>query len=166
MNEQEHHFEELKQLLKLKRHEVPPPGFFNNFSDLVISRIEDGDGLGASKQRAADAPWVLRFLRFFEASPGLVGGFATSLCLLMIFGVVLMEHDETPMVFNSGSNAVGTAVNSSGTTGSPLALLSPASGGITVSTNPMSSLQPVASAFGQADASPFATVGFSPASGN
>lgn len=33
-------FSELTQVLRLKRHEVPPPGYFNGFSAKVISRIE------------------------------------------------------------------------------------------------------------------------------
>ncbi len=35
MNESEHNFQDLKRLLKLKRHEVPPPGYFNNFSSMT-----------------------------------------------------------------------------------------------------------------------------------
>ena len=39
MNKNEDNFETLKQLLKLKQHEVPPPGYFNNFSDQILSLI-------------------------------------------------------------------------------------------------------------------------------
>ncbi len=46
MNENEQNFDELKRLLKLKRHEVPPPGYFNNFSGEVISRIRAGEAGG------------------------------------------------------------------------------------------------------------------------
>ena len=43
MNESENNFSELKRLLKLKRHEVPPPGYFNDFSAEIIARIRAGE---------------------------------------------------------------------------------------------------------------------------
>jgi hypothetical protein len=47
MNETEQNFEELKKLLTIKRHEVPPPGYFNHFSGQVISRIRAGEAGGS-----------------------------------------------------------------------------------------------------------------------
>jgi len=95
MNEQNQNFETLKQLLKLKRHEVPPPGYFNNFSDQVISRIRAGEAGGAATfmdRLEMDAPWVVSFLRIFETRPGVVGAFATSLCLVLLLVVVFTEN--------------------------------------------------------------------------
>ncbi len=40
-------FEALLRLLALKRHERPPPGFFNDFSDRVMSRIAQEEEMRA-----------------------------------------------------------------------------------------------------------------------
>ena len=44
-------FPEVARLLSLKRHEVPPPGYFNHFSAKVIARIE------AESLAEAHRPW-------------------------------------------------------------------------------------------------------------
>jgi len=143
MNDSEQNFENLKQLLKLKRHEIPPPGYFNDFSSHVISAIREERANGAL-QVSSGASWIFRFLGIFDSRPGLVGGLATSLVLLLVFGVVLADHSETsaqatsPMAANTVSSVSDLA--SAG---------SDSSGGITVSTNPAASLQPASGLFGQ-----------------
>ncbi len=168
MSERGQNFDDLKKLLKLKRHEVPPPGFFNEFSEEVVARIRAGESRNAHSlaDRLNDqAPWLVSFLRLFEAKPGIVGGFATSLCLLMLFGVVLAERSETgpKNIFTAAADgqAAATAVETSATPQFAANTL-PAEGGITISTN--ASLQPVATLFGQsASASLFQPASFAPA---
>lgn len=170
MNESGQNFDQLKKLLKLKQHEVPPPGFFNDFSREVISRIEDNQvrSRGSLAERLEEqAPWLVTFLRLFEAKPGVVGGFATSLCLLLLFGVVLAERSETgpqgPMFNTAAAEKPATQKTS------PLAPaaelggnLASNEGGIAISTN--ASLQPVATLFGQGMGnSLFQPAGFAPA---
>ncbi len=156
MNEKEQNFESLKKLLQLKRHEVPPPGYFNNFSDSVVSRIRAGEssaGHSLAERLEVQAPWLLNFIRAFDARPGMVGGFATSLCLLLLLGLVFTEYSErsAQQPFGvSGMTAVQPDNNSIATLASPMPTSAVSdSGGIVASTNPITSLQPVATLFGQ-----------------
>jgi hypothetical protein len=170
MSERGQNFDDLKKLLKLKRHEVPPPGFFNQFSDEVVARIRAGESRNAGSllERLNDsAPWIVNFLRFFEAKPGVVGGFATSLCLLMLFGVVLAERSETgpKNIFTAAADGQATATSAAAEVPSASQFAAntlSAEGGITISTN--ASLQPVATLFGQSgSASLFQPASFAPA---
>ncbi|MGH7940188.1 MAG: hypothetical protein ACREFR_03850 [Limisphaerales bacterium] len=75
----------MRRLLALKRHEVPPPGYFENFSSKVIGRIR-------AAQAAREVPWILRFIQAFEAKPIYPVGVASALCLLLLFGIVSVEQ--------------------------------------------------------------------------
>jgi hypothetical protein len=156
MNDSEQNFEELKQLLKLKRHEIPPPGYFNNFSNQVISAIREERTGNTVSRTNPQASWLMRFLGVFDSRPGLVGGLATSLMLLLVFGVVLADHSDTdpgaPSVFapQVPQTAQSSSPLASATMSADIASAdSGSTGGITVSTNPLSSLQPAAALFGQ-----------------
>jgi|SRR5665213_909108 len=147
MNESNNNFEELKRLLKLKQHEVPSPGYFNRFSGEVIARVragEAGDAQGLIDE-LRQSSWLAGLLRVFQAKPGVIGGVATSLCLMLLIGVVLADRpDSVPRdLFASSTPAPESA--------SPLVAAVPMvnTSGIAVSTNPVVSLQPVATLFGQ-----------------
>lgn len=150
MNENENNFESVRRALALKRHEVPPPGYFNNFSGTVIARIRSE---AAEKVRVS---WFTKFLQSFEAKPIFAGGFAAALCLLLLFGIVYAERPDNGIQMSQSlmANVVPQA-------SAPLASLSPTDltpvtnpVGLVASTNPVTSLQPVASLFNQQ--SPFA----------
>lgn len=148
-------FDELKRLLKLKQHEIPPPGYFNHFSGDVISRIRAGESTPQSIFDHVESDSLLaKFLGLFQAKPGVVGGLATSLCVMLLVGVVLAEHtDETPTSSEMASmqpSAPGDTATLASTTS--LAPADPNSG-IAISTNPVAaasvaSFQPQAALFG------------------
>jgi hypothetical protein len=170
MNENENNFDSLRRLLKLKRHENPPPGYFNDFSSRVTARIrsEANAGKGTAGRLAVEAPWLMKFLQFFEAKPAFAGGFALALCLLLLGGIVFADRsdveqsspvfvDATPTAAVAAPVSVASAAQAAPTLTDSLTQ----GGGLAVSTN--YSLQPVASLFGQ---SPFAQqVSYTP-SGN
>jgi hypothetical protein len=85
MSENENDFDALRRLLALKRHEIPPPGYFENFSSQVIGRIRAGE-------TAAELPLFLRFIQWFERRPALPVTFASSLCLVLLYGIITVQQ--------------------------------------------------------------------------
>jgi hypothetical protein len=153
-------FRELKQLLKLKQHEVPPPGYFNHFSGDVIARIRDGEtGEPEGLLRLGSGSFMGSLLNIFQAKPGVIGGFATSLCLLLLISVVLAERPDGS---SSTGDLSGLLSSQSGNIASASPTLMPAGGasGISISTNTIISLQPGAALFSSAEPNPL----FQPAS--
>lgn len=144
MKENENNFESLRRLLVLKRHEMPPPGYFENFSSEVTARIRAGEA-GRTASVSKQLPWLFRLLLAFEAKPAFAGGFASALCLLLLFGIVYAERpDITPQPLLqtaqvSSPLAVATPVNLSSQPAEQPVFLS--------STNPVFNSQPAASWF-------------------
>ncbi len=146
MNESENNFEALRRLMALKRHEIPPPGYFNRFPDQVISRIRAGET--AESPEITGAAWLLRLFQIFEAKPAFVGVFASSLCLLLLLGIVYAERPDATLKNSLFASVTQPALSLADTT-SPVLSSSPQQTGLMVSTNPVLSLEPVASLFGQ-----------------
>lgn len=155
MNENQQNFDELKRLLTLKRHEIPPPGYFNSFSGDVISRIRAGEasrGQTLTERLENQAPWLARFLRSFETQPGVIGACATGLCAILVLGVIFADYSDrssNKLVDLTGAAPLTGNSVASLTALVPQALADSDSGGIAVSTNPVVSLQPATTLFGQ-----------------
>ena len=108
MNSAPDEFEKLQKLLKLKRYEQPPPGYFNNFSTLVLNRLEREMDQGV----LAEVPWMRRFLGLLETNPIAAGLFGMSVCGLLISGIAWSQY--RPPSEYSGSSSLSIA--DSGTT--------------------------------------------------
>jgi len=101
MNQDSQDFEPLRRLLALKRHEVPPPGYFNGFSKQVIARIqagERGETQGFVERLLGEAPWLQRLWAALEAKPILAGASAMAACGLLVAGVIYSGTGEVPPV--------------------------------------------------------------------
>jgi hypothetical protein len=173
MSEKNDNFDDLKHLLKLKRHEIPPPGYFNGFSSDVMARIRAGD-TGRSEsllerlQEGSDF-WG-NLVHLLRVKPGIIGALATTACLFLLASVLMLDHSESDQADTLAMTAppapmitfTDTAADPAAAT--PTLALNPPDAGITVSTNPMSSLQPVSSMFGSSDNPLFQPVGYVPAS--
>ena len=88
MNPESENFEQLRKLLALKRHELPPPGYFNNFSGQVISRIKAGE------QEQQGVAWLKKLLSILEHRPLISGAFGAGLCALAIAGIVFTQDAQ------------------------------------------------------------------------
>jgi hypothetical protein len=118
-------------------------GYFKGFSGQIIARIRAGEARGHS----SEVPWLLKLLQAFEFKPAFAGAFASALCLLLVFGIVLADRPDS---------SIQPMLQSSEHLSGSFAAVTPAvlpqsvdSAGIIASTNPATSLQPVASLFGQ-----------------
>ena len=88
MNSEPKNFDSLRRLLILKRHEQPPPGYYNRFSRDVMARIKAGE---TGDQLGLEPSWVQRMLGMFELKPVFAGAFGMAVCTLLISGVVSSE---------------------------------------------------------------------------
>ena len=77
-----HERDALEKLLRLKRHEQPPPRYFKEFSGRVLGRIERGEGRPS---------WWERF--GFDLRPALAAGAGLLACGLIIYGVATTDGD-------------------------------------------------------------------------
>jgi len=173
MSDNNQNFRDLKRLLKLKQHEIPPPGFFSGFSGDVLARIqagESGSGKSFLERMQADSPFASMLLQLLAARPGVVGALATSVCLMLLMAVLFVDRSEPGAVASdSAFFAQSTSPATPTTAAIPTEvasseLLATSDTGITISTNQVSSLQPMNNLFGAPANGMFQTVKFSPLS--
>jgi hypothetical protein len=94
MNQDTENFEQLRRLLALKRHEQPPPGYFNDFSSKVIARIRKGEQGAFIDRLLWEAPWLQRFWAALETKPILAGVCGVAVCGLLITGVIYSDKTD------------------------------------------------------------------------
>ena len=91
-------FGQVRRLLTLKRHEQPPPGYFNELPRRVIARLD-------AARSAESASWIERMIRIFELRPVLSGGFGVAAFGLLLFRLVaLQQFEETPLAMGGVDN--------------------------------------------------------------
>ena len=89
-------FHELRRLLRVKRYEQPPPGYFAGFSRQVIARIEAGESGEAPsvfRQLFGSPSWLRDVWASFGARPILAGAFGITICTVLIAGVAYSDRD-------------------------------------------------------------------------
>src|SRR6266496_3671700 len=100
MHEQEN-FDSLRRLLALKRHEQPPPRYFQDFSGHVIARLRAGERVDRSgfwESLSWEAPWLQRLWGAFETKPILAGALGMLVCGVLVAGIARSERAVNPEV--------------------------------------------------------------------
>jgi hypothetical protein len=151
MSQDNQDFGSLCRLLALKRHEQPPPGYFNDFSSQVIARIRSGEGANEHPLERLfwEAPWLQRLWAALESKPVLAGAFGVAVCALLVGGVLYSEKTDVQPI---GSGPVAT-------TASPVQIANVSALDQTVF------VQPGSSAFSDATATPDSGAAASAAAG-
>jgi len=105
MTPESENFEQLKKLLALKRHEVPPPGYFNNFSRDVISRIRAGE----TAPTRTSYSWLQRLQQILSPRPAFAGAFSLAVCALLVGGILYSaKMDDQTAQPNFANNSFPT----------------------------------------------------------
>jgi hypothetical protein len=105
MNQGNDQFEGLQKLLALKRHEVPPPGFFNDLSAKIRAEI--------IMERQNPPSFWQRFFAPLTLKPQLAYAFAGSFCGILLLAFSYSAGlDEEQTVASPGDLKSGTPVRS------------------------------------------------------
>jgi hypothetical protein len=92
MNAEHENFDQIQRMLKLKRHEQPPPRYFNDFSSQVIARIRAGEAGSAASLDTVS--WMQRLREAFTSRAGLSGSFAAAVCAVFIGGIIYSDQTD------------------------------------------------------------------------
>jgi len=98
MNSQPENFDPVKKLLSLKRHEVPPPRYFSDFSGRVIARLDAPERFKT---------WWQRLGFGFDLQPAMVCASGMVLSALLLFGILasLQVGEKQMAVFPAATDA-------------------------------------------------------------
>jgi hypothetical protein len=145
MNPDSENFEQLRRLLALKRHEQPPPGYFNHFSRDVIARIKAGE-----QGEPVETGWLARLWAMLEAKPIFAGAFGAAVCAILVSGIL---NSEGPAVATQ-SVLPSVAQGQVALRDDSIALNQPTVGTVLGQTNPVTSLSSLFDVYPTATAQP------------
>jgi len=155
MTPETENFDGLRRLLKLKRYEQPPPGYFNDFSRGIIVRLKSGGGEARQhpfERLLWEVRWVQRLIEAFQAKPALAVTFGAAVCALLVGGIVYLEGVEfkpAPLMPGVENFATGTPAPTTPEASATFGWNSPGSGTLAISgtNSSIDSMQPAGSLF-------------------
>ena len=99
MSDTPENFDKLTRLLTLKRHEQPPPGYYDRLSREIIGSLrQQKEDAGRSWFGGEDmeATWTQRFWRLLESKPALSGVFGVAVAGLLLGSIVYSQQMTQP----------------------------------------------------------------------
>ncbi len=128
MEPEQDDFLRLRRLLAVKRHELPPPGYFDNFSRGVIMRLRAGEA--TARFSLVEAFSLQRLLALLQNRPILAGGFGFAACSLLVAGLLFSEPN-TAQELSAGPWPVAPQIHAA-------AIATPVLYGVSTAVEPMS----------------------------
>lgn len=105
-------FEDLRRLLAVKRHEQPPPGYFDRLSITIMTRIRDGAAesrLSFRQRLFAEAPWLQQLWATFEHRPIFAGACSFAACGLVAAAVMYSDVPTVPTIGMGDGSSIAEA---------------------------------------------------------
>jgi hypothetical protein len=124
-------FDRLRKLLALKRHEQPPPGYFNRLPNQIMARIEAGEG---------EEKFWQRFIPSFTFRPAVAYGMGLAVCGVVALGVY---YTSNLPVNNTATANVNSMTASQPPALSPAPMVQPAAALASQNTSSVNSTNPV-----------------------
>jgi|SRR5581483_659387 len=86
MNPEQENFEALRKLMALKKHETPPPGYFDHLPRRISTRLHSKEGAPTFWESLANR---------FRVSPSLAYGFSLSACGVLAISIIHTARVES-----------------------------------------------------------------------
>ena len=94
----DHDFDDLRKLLALKKHEQPPPGYFNRLPGKIFARIE-------ASELATQSTWWDWLVARFDARPILACAYGFTISGLLLMGFRLSQALQAGDADSDGATA-------------------------------------------------------------
>jgi hypothetical protein len=98
MSTEPDNFEPLRRLLALKRHEQPPPGYFERLPAEIRARLRAAGPANATRRQEpeTEGSWLLRLWAGLSAKPAWAGAFGVLICGAALTGIFFSQQGELP----------------------------------------------------------------------